>query len=263
MKKVIDQYILDSLREYLNHQILHQLEAFTTKTNENFYSYDPKIQGKTAYGSSYGQLVFDSSIPNAVVPSSIGGYNRGDGGMSIDFMNGRALFNSPVSPVPLRETISVNDISVYTTTKSEQRLIFEEKLDAVTLGKHLPPKSLVAPAVFIRNNTSNNLTYCFGGTDDHVFRFKIVCLVHTMQQLQGIQYVIRESRHVHIPLIEFSLFTPLGDIRNPFNYLEIAQNTPRKLMIRDTSFANTTDEFEGVNKNKYVGIGNMELRIVF
>lgn len=263
MRKTVDQHVLDSLREYLNHVILRDLQAFELKTGVSFYPYNPKIAGHTAYGSPYAQLVYDSSIPGATVPTSIGGYNRGDNGMKIDFFNGRALFTSPVSPGAITGNISVNEVNVYTTTKGEQRLIFEEKLEAIKDGTYFPPNSLAAPAVFIRNFNANNETYCFGGVNNNIYRFKVVCLLDTMTQLQGLQYVIRESRDVHIPLIEDSIFTAFGDLRSgSYNYQNIAENSEAKLRITDTSFANVTDHFESVQQGKYVAIGNMELNLV-
>jgi hypothetical protein len=214
MKPLFQHTLTNSFTLWFDHFLLKKGEAYRNLTNVPLSYYeDSQLDGDyVAYASPYKQWVFDSDITGANVVGAVkvGGLdwtratnNDGSGvdpKMSVDYLNGRVLFNSALgSGLSVAvSSVAVKDFNIYATDESEESLVVEDKYDtnsrffeAVT---PIDPYKQVVPAIFIANQGSRNEPIAFGGLDNTLTMFRCVVFAENLYQLDGALSVFNDSK---------------------------------------------------------------------
>lgn len=262
MIKTVDHFLASSLKEFLNYRCLTQLQAFTTVSGAALTQYtDPKWSQKTAIGSSYASFVYDSSIPGATVPMGLPGYSN----IIVDYKNGRFLAPTGTVATGLSTSFSVNDINFYVSSDPDAKLIFRDKyLQNPTFKSAtgvLPPRSFIAPCVFVKSYRSENVDHCLGGETEAKINFRLIAMMRTESQLIGFQNVVRNCRQDIFPLISTSVMNQYNGLNDPnWTYqLEMDAMTDYGIVDNSTFKIQELDVFTDDQPNMYVGIGNIDI----
>jgi hypothetical protein len=266
VKKSIDHHIASSLLQFLKYKGQRDLEAFHTATIPLFTYEDEKFD-KVALGGAEAGWAYNKDIPGIVTPT-ISGYNRGDNGMSIDFTNGRFLFDPPFTATGLTATVSVDEINWYISNLSSAEIIFETKYEQSPVlnpaNSYIPPYQYIVPAVFIKTFETHNEPYSLGGQDWSLFNYRIVCLMPNESYLAAIGGLIRDAKEEIFPLLQGWTLNQLGDLQDlSWNYQDFCRDNPYYAYISDSTFKiEEPDVFSSDNPKLYLGLGNIEVRIV-
>ena len=175
MKPQFQHDATSSFALWLDHYLVHCGEAYSNKQGELYYMPDERlpmypddpVNGLVSYNSEYKQWVYDSDITGAVIPSGVyidtgdGAYNfceRGQSGLSLDFENGRVLFDGiffPTNYADLRISgdFSVKDINIYLADDTEENLVIQNKYNLETA-------SLIMIDCDLYSSTRDALTFC-------------------------------------------------------------------------------------------------------
>ena len=119
--------------------------------------------------------------------------------MSIDFDNGRAILNSSfgMEKTTISGSYAVKDFNVYLTSKAEQELLFEDKIDlrpATTQTETgLAPNVSTYPAVFIKNNGGQNDPFAFGGEDVTKTNVRAIVLADSQFNLDALCSIFKDQ----------------------------------------------------------------------
>jgi len=266
MKKVIDHSIQSSLLRYLQYRTLVDLEAYHTVTGELFRYEDPRYD-LIAYGAPEGGWVYDKI--SGVIPPSIPGYSRGVSGMVCpDFINGRFLFSGDFPNIPLTGSYTVSEVNYYNSSDSMAKILFEDKYQQSPVLKpaasYLEPYSFITPCVFVKAFETNNEPYCLGGEDWTIVQYKLICLMPNESYLAGIGKVIRDCRQEIFPLLKNFALNQYGDLKTiNWDYEHFMKVNDYYGFISDATFKpEEPDVFISQNPNMFIGIGNIEVRIV-
>lgn len=267
MIQILDHRILSSLKEYINHRVLKDLQAYKT-VSLNFTKYsDNRFYNKNVYGSSYPSWVYDQSITTGI-PSGIGSLSRGTSGLALDFKNGRLITNTGVSLPTGSMNVPVNDFNLYITTKSEMQFVNESNFlrlpDLSQPNKPLQPDDVILPAIIIRSLSTNNEPYSFGGTDWTIYNIRVLCLTSDNNQITAIQYIIRDLKERMVPLLSITPLNEYNDVKSgSWNYQDIINNSSNDFYILDSSFQIIeNDNFSQKNPNTQIGMGLLKVGIV-
>ena len=120
--KVATSYLL-----WFDNYFLKKSEAYSTKTGSFRYFDDDRLPaGFNSFGSEYKQMVYDSSLPNTIVPN---GYYVNNVFVPveqdkyiIDFDNGRFIADGVSSSASITGSFTVKDINVYYTNDTGYNL---------------------------------------------------------------------------------------------------------------------------------------------
>ena len=159
MKPQFDNKVMSSLLQWFDNKLLDKGNAYQNTTGR-FYSVSEDFAGYETYASSYSQIVADSSITGATIPTEVhfgtDTSGRSDG-ITFDFDNGRVLVEDSVTGSTITGEFAVKDFSIYLTNDTEDDLIVENKY---VVNSRLPsgpltyiePYDDVVPAVFISSS---------------------------------------------------------------------------------------------------------------
>jgi hypothetical protein len=267
MIQILDHKIFSSLKEYINYRILKDLQAYK-HVNLTFNKYvDTRLASKNTYGSSYPFWVYDDSITSGVA-SGIGSLNRGVSGLAVDFKNGRFITNTGVTLPTGSANIPVNEFHVYVTTKSEMELINESNFmrlpDLKAATSPLAPDNIILPAIFLRSLSTNDDPYSFGGTDWTIYNVRAICITNNMNEMFGLQYVMRDLKERVFPLLDNTPLNEYNDLKtSPWNYETIMSMSTNNIHILDSTFQNIQSDFIAEkNPQLYLGIGVIKIGVV-
>ena len=267
MKKVIDQSLISSLKEYLNYKTQKELEAFHNVTGQLF-RYEDKKYNYICYGAPEAGFVYNTDIPNVIKPS-ISGYVAGVSGMvATDYINGRFIFSGGFPNIPLTGAYSVSEINYYVSSNLESKLLFETKYEQSPVlnpaNSYIEPYNFIAPCVFVKPFETENENYAFGGLDWGVWHFRIIAMMANESYLQGVSKVVRDSYQDYFPLLQNFALNQFGDTKDStWNYSDYMANNEYKAFISESSFKiEEPDIFTAQNPKMYMGIGNIEVRVV-
>jgi hypothetical protein len=261
----------NSFKLFLEHEILQKGEAYRNNSGQLYYSQDPRMPNSGTYSNPYGQWVYDGSIPNANIISGIyidGQYlARGTSGLVIDY-NGRAIL-----PFKTNKTITANyavkDFNLYSTSKAEDKLIFNTKLafrQQYNVNKSgLPSVGEVAPCIYLKQTNSQNEPFAFAGQDQSIYNYRAVVLADNEYQLDGIGSIFQDLNDRVCQVLPSSPFNRYGDlISGTYNYLtDVANNyDENQLLYIDASFDRfSTDAQNDLDINIYLGLAEFSLKI--
>lgn len=213
------------MRESLNHSILSSVYLWAdNKFVEGGLGFSNSSGNLTKYGSSYlftyRQLVYDSSVAGATVPSGV--YINGSfSGVPVDYMNGKALYNGNAT---VSGRYAHKEINLYTSTKSEQKILFESRFQenpkANTSFTGYSPQDYVYPCAIIKASVGKNAAISFDGACSTVIPVRMMLVCENEYQYQAAAGLMRDAYESHIPLFSTDQlpFTSSGTLKRTFDY---------------------------------------------
>ena len=219
MKTQYENRVMSSFLLWFDHTLLKKGEAFTNHGSK-LYSVDGGYYGYNAYGAPFKQFVTDSSISSATVCSGVhvgsSFYKTGQGNLvDINYDQGQAYFSSDQGSAVISGNYAIKDFNVYLTSKAEQEVLFEDKIDLrpSTTQTEVGLASNVAtyPAVFIKNNGGESEPFAFGGEDSTKTEVRAIVLSDSQFNLDALCSIFKDRARENIKI--------LPDDKYPFNAL--------------------------------------------
>jgi hypothetical protein len=253
---------MSSFYLWLDHEILYKGEAFLNYSGKLYSAPDPNFPSTSIYSSPFRQWVYDSSIPNANIPSGVYVNNtyipRGVSGLNLDFNKGRVIFNSNVNN-NITASLSFKEYNIYYTDEREEKLLFEKaynitpKVTQITGG--LQYLDAPYPCIFIKHRLGENTPFAFGGQDSTESMLRCIVLASNSFSLDGLISILNDSARKVFPLLnpqDFP-FNYFGDFKsgNNFNYINLCQNQPQSsLVFINKVTVSKLDEIDNAKINK-------------
>lgn len=264
MKRILDHYISASLKEYISHRLLVDGEAFTNRTCP-LYEYLPQDKSSLiAYGAAYAGWVYNSSVSGVQIPTTAGGFSRGQNGLKFDFKNGRVLFNSSNAGLNLSLNVSIPNFNLYITSKSDYSLINDtlsgQTPEVVPATTYVKPNSILTSALFIKNYSTKNKEFAFSGYDSTKFNMRLVGICRSEFELILLQGILRDLKERYFPLLTTTPLDEFNDLKSgtSYNYQAIMDAQNSLVRIDDVTFQTfENDTFAKNNPNIFMGIGHL------
>ena len=225
MKGQFDHQVMQSFLLWFDHNLLLEGEAYTNTSGQYYDVYD-QYGDYYSYALPYKQIISDHSITGAeafiptgvfvdgdfMTPSGTNGPDANDNFKDIDYANGTVYFSNKQEGT-VTSSFSVKDFSVYLSSETEEKLLFETKYklssDVIQNISGLSPKDVTYPVVFLLNKGSRNEGFTFAGMDQTIFDVRALILADSQYDLDGIGSIFRDKVQTHVAMIKGS--------ENPFN----------------------------------------------
>jgi hypothetical protein len=219
-----------SFSQWLDNYLLQRGQAYVNTTGRFYYQADSTLIGKVGYAAPFRSIVYDSGVSGALiletVNGSLGTLGRGQSGMTVDYPNGRVLFNSAVGASALISgAYSFRDINVYFANQSQERIVFTNKYYLNSRFNRSPtsipaPNQFVTPAIFVSIVKEKNEPGAYGGLYNTRTSMAMNVLAETQSQLEGVMSLLTDADQISFPQLPASAY-PLGsfgDCKSGYNY---------------------------------------------
>lgn len=278
MKYLNEHNILASFYFWFDHTLLREGEAFQNISSQ---LYSTTGGAGFQFGTPYKQWVYDSSIPNAQIPSGAYVNNnfvpRGGSGLKLDFFN--AQLNFTTSP-PTNEVVSgdfaIKDFDLHVTDESEEVLLFQTKylpkqpINQQIEGKILESHEKVYPSVFLKYNVGDNESYQLGLANGKVTsNVRAIVLADNIYLFDGITSLFRDKRNncFYILQPEEMPLDAYSDLKSgSYNYLNtvdaIANKPSKTVYIKNVSISKFSEKVNvDIEKGVIAGIIDFDLEL--
>lgn len=255
MKHLVEHRILSSFKEWFDHTLLSEGEAFFNITSGTFYQM-PNVLGQTCYSSPHLQWVSDVSISGANIPLASGiGVNY------IDYENGRVLGSSPSGQV----SYSVKEVNVYTTSKSDQELIFSTKFNTRadpylnTPSTGAQANSVTVPCSILKCDSVRSAEMQIGGgLIEKKMQYSAIIITDSEFLLHGVGNLFADKQNTSFPILSVTPYNKYGDYKStPFNYNQIKSGDYTMydiVRIKSANFVTVQhDSISKIHPNLYFG----------
>lgn len=240
---------MSSFYLWFDHHLLTKGEAYTNHSSK-FYPVNTTYYGYTSYGAPYKQFVSDSSIAGATVASGVyvSGTSAGDLKATgeyplydINYDQGQVYFSGDIaSDAVVSGNYAVKDFNVYLTSKAEQELLFEDKINlraaTTQVETGLAPEAETYPAIFIKNNGGQNEPFAYGGEDRTEINMRAIVLADSQFNADAVCSIFKDSVKTLVPIIpdENYPFNAFGGLKSGvYNYTELTSSTPNVVFINN------------------------------
>jgi hypothetical protein len=275
MKEEYLNNLVSSFYLWIDHTILSKGEAFKNYSGSLYSGSDPKYgDSSSVYASPFKQFVYDSSISGANIPSGLyfnsGFIPKGVSGLSIDYMNGRALFNGNTVNIENPSILaSVKEFNIYYTDEKEEILLFEKSQPLTNYARNysnpINYNDLPFPCIFIKNNFSQNAPFAFGGQDKTSTSIRAIVLASNSFQLDAVISLLNDSNKENFPILnsEKLPFNYLNDFKESgFNYKLACNNSDKnRLAYIENISVSKLDEVANSKINKKCSAGIIDFEI--
>lgn len=275
MKQQLEHTIASSLVLWFDHTLLKEGEAFSNYGGKFFQMDDPKLAGYSVYSLPFGQIVSDSSVTGAAIPSGVYVNNvfvgRGTSGLHLDFQRGRAIFNPGHNNLNVSGNVAVKEFDVVFSVVPEDRLLISSNFS-------LKPKFSVAstglganeyqfPAIFISNQNSDEVPFEFGRhAGIHTTRFRALVLAENDWQLLGVGSIFSAKKHTYIPLLDTTPYDFFGDLKGSgynYNSSTTGVSADHLMFVKECTFTKFSIRANlAVNALVTMGVVEMALEVV-
>jgi hypothetical protein len=204
-----DNKILSSLLMFVDHTVLKEGAAFTNYSGRLYPISGGRFSGMNSYTTPYKQLVSDISIPNAQIMSGVyvnGTYIKpGQSGLGfINISEGQAFTTGTYSNVS--GYYAVKDINVYLTSRPEEELLFETKLQMrpkipQTLTG-LPQNTETYPCVYLRIERGENTPLCLGNVDNNEMEIRALVLTDSLSLTDAVCNILKNTARRRFKTLE-------------------------------------------------------------
>lgn len=234
MKRLFIDDLYSSFTLWFDHQLLDKGEAYSNASGSLAKRNDPNLSSYHIYASQYKQWVYDKSITGANIPSGVYVDNsfvsRGVSGLKIDYQEGRAIFTGSKSNWSVSGNFAVKDFNIYTTTKSDEELLFETNYVVNPSTKYMATGDLtdkvVAPCIFLKIKNMDNEDFAFGGMDNTVVNARAMILASSESSLQGVGNIFCDSQKTSFCLLNNTPLNRFGDTKSGmYNYTGLVQES--------------------------------------
>lgn len=264
MKRQFLHDLYSSFVLWFDHTLLLKGEAYSNTFSPMYLTSDDRYPAFSIYGSPYKQWVYDASITGALIPSGIYSngnfFPRGASGLKLDFNNGRVLFPSGGN-IPVSGQISPKEFNIYTTTKTDQELIFEQKINVASQFSQspsgVPPSELTAPCVFLKFNTSTNEPFAFGGEYETKVRVRATILSDTNYKLDAVGNIFIDQKENNFLVFNKTPLNEYNDLKTGHysynDYITQYFDTNKLAYIEDVDFSKLTITTNTRNPDLLIG----------
>lgn len=227
MKRQFIHDLFSSFSLWFDHTLLSEGEAYTNTSGKLYNIKDSILTNYTVYSSPFKQWVYDSSINGAIIPSGVFVGStfvpRGSNGLKLDFTNGRAVWPSGSPNWNVSGAYSVKDFNIYTTTRSDEELIFNNKFvfnpEFPQNLTGIPAGKIVAPAIFLKMTNFSNEAFEFGGIDNSKVNARAIILSDSEYSLDGVGNIFADKKYKNFPLFSKTPLTEFNDLKSGvYNY---------------------------------------------
>jgi len=271
MNPTIDQTIISSFKEYLDHKIVSKLGAWKNVSAPLFLDpNDDRMTGYKKVNSGSRQFLYDSSVSGAVIADPSQFASSGWREAKTDFKNSRFLVTqSETATAPSSGTFAVKHFNSYVSSMDDVDLFENTNFglgpEMLSQIAAVGADSYYAPCYFIKSSTTENKPLELGGLENTIFNLKIVCFVKSEGELISLASIIRDLRSSTLPIL---LDTPLdyfNDIKSrPWSYhtevqKSITAGSPT-IYVNEANFTPLKMDGSMVKmKNTYIGLGNITI----
>lgn len=280
MKSSYINNLTSSFYLWLDHEILNNGEAFITYSGKLYETEDPNFElTSSVYGSPFKQWIYDTSIPNAHVPSGIYSGSqfipRGQNGLAIDYNHGRVIFsnNKIYNNQNFTAKYSFKEFNLYYTDEREESLMFEKSYSLTPYINQVTGAlgflEVPYPCIFIKLKTNENKPFAFGGLDESNYWIRCIILAKDSFSLDSLTSILADSARKAFPVFnpEDLPFNYFGDFKSGsyFNYKNKCQIQGQNQIINIDKVSITKfDESENlyINKKTIAAIADFELKAV-
>lgn len=262
-----------SFAQWLDHWLLSNGQ-YVNASGQFYYQPDPSISGKVAYAAPFRSFVWDSGVAGATFINSIDGnlgpLAPGQSGLSIDYVNGRALMNEAVgTSAIISGSYSVKGFNLYFANQSQERIVFTNKyylnsrFNRVATGIP-PPRQFVTPCIFVSAPLEENEPESFGGVYNTKTSISLNILAESQQQLENAISILLDSEQRSFPQLppSESPIGPFGDLKSGgYSYSEVSSryDQPGNLYtIQDVQASKLSDRVK-IDENIFVGLAELEV----
>lgn len=265
--KLATSYLLWFENFFLKHS-----EAYSIQTGAFKYYLDERLpDGYSAFGSPYKQFVYDSSLPNAYVPSGFhvnGSFAQSDNNnYIIDFDNGRFIAKNIPTGSSITGQFSPKEINLYYTNDMEENIVLniQEKINESVSNKHefYAPYEQKLPAIYLSNESSKNEPFAFGGLNETTTKAKAVVIANNSYELDCILSIFADSYNEVIPLCDFDSH-PLSEYSSLktgyYSYEDVKNNFQKSIFVKDVITSKMSDKIkQNLLKDLYIGFIDFDL----
>jgi hypothetical protein len=274
MKPQFQHKLATSYMLWFENFLFKKSEAYSIQTGSFLHYVDDilPIEYET-FGSNYKQMVYDSSLPNVYIPSGLyidGSFATFDGVSKIlDFDNGRFISSGIASSSLITGQFTVKDISVYYTNDTEEGIVLnvQEQINRSVENKHefYSPQEQKLPAIYLSNETMQNIPFAFGGMNETITKAKAVVLANNSYDLDCILSIFADSYTEAIPFCSFDAH-PINEVgflkTGYYSYNDIMTNYREQIFVKDVRTAKLTDKIkQNLLKDLYIGFIDFDLSV--
>jgi hypothetical protein len=216
-------------------------------------------------------MVYDSSIQNAYIPS--GAYVNGSFKLfnNTDFIldnhNGRIISSGIASGANITGKITSKDLNVYFTNDTEEKLVInvQEKINQSVANKHefYSPIEQKLPAIYLSNETMQNVPFAFGGMNETITKAKAIVLSNNSYDLDCVLSIFADSYNEIVALCDFDShpINEVGGLKTGYySYEDIKNQYKEQLFIKNVNTSKLTDKLkQNLLKDLYIGFIDFEL----
>lgn len=240
--------LTSSFLQWFDYTLVNGGQAFSNYGGKFYEMKDDRLANHSVYSLPFGQIVHDSSIAGAQIPSGVyvnGVFTpRGTNGLQIDFQRGRAIFDGGNGGLNVSGDIAIKEFDVSYAIAPEETILLSNthslrpKIGFPITG--LAGNQLIFPAIFISKLKSDFAPFELGvHANLNTSHYRCLVLAENDWQLDGLDSVFTQQKNAYIPLINTTPFNFYGDLKNSgYNYQQIlTDSTPDSLVfIKDVSF---------------------------
>jgi len=268
MKPQFLNLLASSFMLWIDHEILDQGESFANFSGQLYAANDPNLKGAKVYGSQFRQWVSDSSIQGATIASGVfAGSNfvaKGVSGLNVDYNMGRVVFNHASVPSNLTNLTlpySFKEFNTYLVTEDEVDLLFEKKWEQINqLNTSSSPVSALKfneqpyPCVYIKQDSSENQPFAFGGQDATNTSIRAIVLTENSWQMDGLLSILNDSARKSFPVLDLNEipYNRFGDFKQSFSgsysYVNLCASSPNHRRLSYIKKVRVTKFDEDINK---------------
>ena len=273
MKPQFQHQLSTSYLLWFENYFFKKSEAYKVKNGTFTYYLDDRLPPNfDSFGTQYKQLIYDSSLPNVVIPNGV--YINTifvpfeQDKYILDFENGRFIGNNVSSSSNITGDFTVKDLNIYYTNDTEENIVLnvQESVNQSVANKHefYDPYQQKIPAIYLSNEYMYNVPFAFGGLNKTVTRAKAIAITSNSYELDSVISIFSDSYNEVFGLLEYDDH-PLNEYgglkNNSYSYADLNKN--KSLVYVDKVYTSKLSDKVKQNllKDLYIGFIDFDLSI--
>ena len=273
MKPQFQHQLATSYLLWFENYFLKKSEAYSVYNGSFSYYLDDRLPDSfKSYGSEYKQMVYDSSLPNVVIPNGLYLDNIftpfEQNKYILDFDNGRFIGKDLSDSVNVTGAFTVKDLNVYYTNDTEENIVLnvQESINQSVDNKHefYKPYEQKLPAIYLSNEYMYNRPLALGGLNKTVTRAKAVAITNNSYELDAVISIFSDSYNEVFGLLQYDDH-PLNEYgglkNNSYSYPDLNKN--KSLIYVDNVYTSKLSDKikQNLLKDLYIGFIDFDLSI--